>query len=185
MTWVRNIRCLGNYNHQGYLIVSVDAFADAQALTLGTWSSRLGRISGVEISPVAILNRTNLSVRPIPTRPARMHELLNKGWSYTPETLDECARRYSRFGSELYQQMADTLPECFAALRCFRADDYQTEDSFAVCEMAHPFAIQLDPDCEVICLWDSQTHVEIGTWSSNPYAEAFDFIRRHFLNHAA
>ena len=110
-----------------------------------------------------------------------MHELLNVGWSYTTESLDECTARYLRFGSELYHRMADTLPECFAALRYFRADDHQTEDSFAICDIAHPFGIQLDPDCEVICLWDSQTHIEIGTWSADPYAEAFDFIRLHFL----
>jgi hypothetical protein len=112
-----------------------------------------------------------------------MHELLNKSWSYTTDFLDDGARHYSGFGSELYHRMADTLPECFAALRYFRAEDYRTADSYAVCEIAHPFAIQLDPDCEVICLWDSQTHVEIGTWSPDPYAEAFDFIRRHFLGH--
>ena len=73
------------------------------------------------------------------------------------------------------------LPRCVF----FRANDCQTEDSYAVCEIAHPFAVQLDPDCEVICLWDSQTHVEIGTWSPDAYTEAFDFIRRHFLDYAA
>ena len=114
-----------------------------------------------------------------------MHELLNDGWTYKAESFDECARRYSRFGSELYQRMADALPECFACLRYFQDDDYQTEDSYAVCEIEHPFGIQLDPDCEVICLWDSQIHIEIGTRSSDPYAEAFDFIRRHFLTDSA
>jgi len=114
-----------------------------------------------------------------------MHELLNDSWTYTPETHDEFALRYSGFGRELYHQMATILPDCHAALRYFRADCYQTEDSYAVCQIAHPFAIQLDPDCQVICLWDEQINIEIGIWSMEPYEESFEFIRRHFTSHGA
>ena len=113
-----------------------------------------------------------------------MHELLNDSWTYSPETHHDFALRYSGFGRELYKRMATALPDCHAALRYFRADCWQTDDSFAVCSIAHPFAVQLDPDCEVICLWDERIHVEIGTWSAEPYKESSEFIRRHFTSHA-
>ena len=114
-----------------------------------------------------------------------MSELLNDSWTYSPETYDEFALRYSGWGRELYHQMATILPEFHAALQYFRADCYQTEDSFAVCKIAHPFGIQLDPDCKVICLWDEEIHIEIGTWSTEPYEESFEFIRRHFTSQAS
>ncbi len=111
-----------------------------------------------------------------------MHSLLNDNWTYTPETREDVSRRYSGFGCELYDRMAALLPECYAALRFYRADCHQTEDSYAVCVISHPFAVQLDPDCRVICLWDEEIHVEIGTWSDTPYHESFEFIKRHFTS---
>ena len=112
-----------------------------------------------------------------------MHELLNDNWVYHRETQDEFSLRYSGFGAELYRRMAVALPDCYRALQLFRSVNHQTEDAFAVCEIAHPFVVQLDPECKVICLWDSDTHIEIGTWSSDPCEEAFVFIRNHFISH--
>ena len=111
-----------------------------------------------------------------------MHHLLNTAWAYSTETVGEFRSRYTRFGSGFYDHLSAHMPECFHKLRFYRADTFQTEDSFAVFEADHPFAIQLDPDCEVICLWDSDVHAEIGTWSPDPYAEACRFIRQHFMD---
>ena len=71
-------------------------------------------------------------------------------------------------------------------LRFFRSSDFQSEDVYAI--YASPdkiFAIQLDPDCAVICLWDEVDYpIEIGDWSTEPYDEAINFMQEHFLEKA-
>ena len=113
-----------------------------------------------------------------------MHSLLasspDSGWTFLPETPDAFRARYTGFACGFYDYLALYMPERFQHLRLFRSETRQTEDSYAVCEAAHPFAIQLDPLCAVICLWDDDTHTEIGTWWPDPFAKAAEFIRQHF-----
>ncbi|WP_196161761.1 hypothetical protein [Reinekea sp. G2M2-21] len=111
-----------------------------------------------------------------------MHKLLNDGWEYESESLNEVLSRYDGFGCRLFEFMEAELPKHFQSLKFYRAKSYQTEDAFAICSgLGHDYGIQLDPDCEVICLWDGSAHIEIGYWSENEYRESIEFIKTHFF----
>jgi len=92
--------------------------------------------------------------------------------------------RYTGFGKHLFTQMAERIPGAFDNLKFFRTTDFQSEDVYAIyTALNEVFAIQLDPDCTVICLWDKEDyHVEIGDWSPNAYEEAINFMHEHFLS---
>jgi len=110
-----------------------------------------------------------------------MNKFLNNYWEYTPETLKEASSRYNGFGCKLFEIMSFELPDHFRHLKFFRAISPQTDDVFCVCEgIGHDYGIQLDPDCEVICLWDEETHIEIGYWSDDEYKESIEFIKANF-----
>ena len=115
-----------------------------------------------------------------------MHKLLSDGWEYTEETIDDVSNRYHGFGSKIFILMEKELPIYYQNLRLYRSISYQVDDVFCICEgLGHDFGIQLDPDCEVICLWDEIIHIEIGNWSNDEYREAIDFIKDKFkIKHA-
>ncbi|MCE2596673.1 hypothetical protein K6Y31_17940 [Motilimonas cestriensis] len=110
-----------------------------------------------------------------------MHKLLNDGWVYESVSFEEVSDRYKGFGRDLFNLIANDLPSHFSNLKFYKSKTYQDEDVFAICEgLGHDYGIQLDPDCEVICLWDGNTHIEIGTWSENEYEESILFIKTNF-----
>jgi hypothetical protein len=103
--------------------------------------------------------------------------LLPAGFGFEEETFAEVSTRYAGFGRGVFAALEATSPAAFAALRFYRATIYQQGDVYAVCRWGDgEVAIQLDPDCEVICVWDHNTHTEIGAWALNPEAEAVAFI---------
>jgi len=114
------------------------------------------------------------------------HPLLFDKWDFAEETYSEAMIRYSGFGAKLFDILDDLVPEILLSFRFFRSTGYQSENIFAVCEnIEQTFAIQLDPSCEVICIWSDTVHtIEIGAWSENEYEEAIKFIREHFLTKA-
>lgn len=78
------------------------------------------------------------------------------------------------------------MPSVFNSLLFYRATIHQQSDVFAVCHWSQTnFGIQLDPECEIICLWDDSTQFEIGTWESNPSSAVMEFIRAKFMNTTA
>jgi hypothetical protein len=107
--------------------------------------------------------------------------LFVRGWSFTEESFLECKVRYTRFGSGLYDLIQEQMPEVFQHLKFYQSDVHQPDDSYAICELERPFSIQIDPDCEVICLGGDAVHTEIGAWFDDPCQEAINFIRSHFL----
>ncbi len=110
-----------------------------------------------------------------------MHKLLNDVWEYEPESLEDVTARYCGFGCKLFEIISAELPEHYLKLKFYRSKSHQIEDVFCVCEgLGQDYGIQLDPDCEVICLWDEATHIEIGYWSEDEYIESIDFIRSNF-----
>jgi hypothetical protein len=114
------------------------------------------------------------------------HPLLFDKWDFAEETYSEAMIRYSGFGAKLFDMLDDRVPDILSSFRFFRSTRYQSEDIFAVYEsIEEPFAIQLDPSCEVICIWsDTVNTIEIGDWSENEYEEAIKFIQEHFLTKA-
>ncbi|MCE0559426.1 hypothetical protein [Motilimonas sp. E26] len=110
-----------------------------------------------------------------------MHKLLNNSWEYIQEPYSDVSSRYKGFGSKLFGVMSSSLPLHYQNLKFYRSISNQTEDVFAICEgLGHDYGIQLDPDCEAICLWDDKTHIEIGYWSEDEYIESVEFIKANF-----
>ena len=114
--------------------------------------------------------------------PISPESLFARGWSFTEESFAKFKVRYTGFGSDLYEAILEQMPEVFRSLRFYQSDVHQRGDSYAICELKSPFSIQLDPDCEVICLGDHAVHTEIGTWFDDPCQEAIHFIRSHFVD---
>ena len=109
-------------------------------------------------------------------------DLLTPKEDFQEETLDKLLERYSGFGRNLYQLLEEKLPHVFSELRFYQERSYQTGDSYAVYDNAdNSFAIQLDPDIEVIVLWNREIQTEIGTWVDKPEEEAIIFIEDNFL----
>ena len=110
-----------------------------------------------------------------------MGNILTSKDGFQEETLDKVQERYSGFGGNLYQLMEEQIPEIFLKLSFYQQTTYQSEDSYAVYEdrdnPEKSFAIQLDPLCEVIVIWNQNIHTEIGSWSEDPEFESIKFIQ--------
>jgi len=108
--------------------------------------------------------------------------LFHTQYEFIKETFDEFEKRYSGFGKDIYIRIREQFPQVFEKLEFYQGVTFQPEDSFAQYnDEHHQFVIQLDPLCEVICLWNNYTQVEIGTWSKDEYAEAISLIQTEFL----
>ncbi|ALW86093.1 hypothetical protein AUC43_13925 [Hymenobacter sedentarius] len=109
-----------------------------------------------------------------------MHSLLPgpKGWKFVEVDYGQAMQHYSGFGKDIFKHLEQHIPGVILAFRFFCSTASQKVDLYAVYEKEDlSFAIQLDPDCEVICFWNLQgLHHEIGTWALEPYAEAIQFI---------
>ena len=95
------------------------------------------------------------------------------------ESEDETRARYHGFGHDFFTKLGEHSPKMLQDTRFFCAQGYPTNDVFAICALPHSFAVQLDPDCEVICLWNENQWHEIGAWSDDPCTEALKFIDAH------
>ena len=96
------------------------------------------------------------------------------------ETESEALGRYQGFGAELYPRIWRHYPHLRSHFTFLK--DRATDDVWSVCVRgASSFGIQLDPDIEVICLWNSEGGQEIGDWEADPVTAAFDALRTTYL----
>jgi hypothetical protein len=110
------------------------------------------------------------------------HDLLPLNEDFVIEKYVDLLSRYSGFGSEIFSVLQEKLPEIFEKLQFFHAAKYQTSDVYAVYDDgAKAFCIQLDPDIEVIVLWNEKIQTEIGSWSKDVYGDAISFIRDELI----
>lgn len=109
--------------------------------------------------------------------------LLSNRDNFNEESYADVVSSYSGFGADLFNFLSKHNPDLFSRLRFFRSTRLQSEDVFAIYESGNnAFGIMLDPDCEVICLWNGTgIRTEIGAWSENEYEEAFAFINEYLL----
>lgn len=108
--------------------------------------------------------------------------LLGDTENFQQENLEIMTLRYSGFGKEFYSRLKEIIPIVFSKLVFYKSLGYQKEDSYALyLDNEKSFGIQLDPRCEVIVLWNSNTHVEFGTWTKDLYSEAINFIETKLL----
>ncbi len=101
---------------------------------------------------------------------------------FVQETYNEFEHRYEGFGKETYLKIKEQIPNIYYKLLFYKRIDLQTEDSYAIySDGEKSFAIQLDPLCEVIIIWNRQRHLETGSWSNTEYDDAIGFINQYFI----
>jgi hypothetical protein len=109
-----------------------------------------------------------------------LHPLLNPNAEYAPEAERDALVRYRGFASDMYDRLYRAIPELRGRFRFFRA--VGSDDIWSIGELeGREFGVQLDPDCEVICLWSADSTEEIGTWFADPVAHAIDRIRQDYF----
>ena len=85
--------------------------------------------------------------------------------SVKEETFAEFSKRYSGFGENLYEFLKLNYPRFFCKLTFFRDVVERSPVSYAFYkDERNSFIIQLDPECDVIILWDDIEHIEFGSW---------------------
>ena len=83
------------------------------------------------------------------------------------ETIDEFSQRYEGYGKGLYAYLERNDRALYDQLQLFRAKagNHQPADSYAILTVADTeIAIQLDPECAMIIVWDEDVQVEFGEW---------------------
>ena len=98
-------------------------------------------------------------------------------FGFESESIENVRKRYSGFGIALFKLIEDCHEEVCDRLAFYRSTTHQNNDVYAVCSNKNnSCAIQLDPDTEVICLWNKTVRTEITSWSENPEHEALEFL---------
>ncbi len=106
-----------------------------------------------------------------------IHILLPK-FNFRNESFEDFKNRYNGFGKDLYQHIQNEIAPVFNNLQLYRSTNFQTSDSYAIFDNGkHTFAMQLDPESEMIILWNENTQNEFGTWTDDLYVEIINEIR--------
>ena len=113
-----------------------------------------------------------------------IHPLLPDNWDFKEETFTEAIDRYSGFGEKMFFELDSHFPGMLSKFRFFQPQQYQQEDIWAIYQdNTFQFAVQLEPSCEVIILWNDnpKDSIEIGTWWDDEYEAAIAFIEEVFF----
>ncbi|MES2469060.1 MAG: hypothetical protein V4675_17270 [Verrucomicrobiota bacterium] len=107
--------------------------------------------------------------------------LLNPNIQFVAEDEADAMRRYTRFAADFHTRLYSEYSAVRGRFRFFR--DPSSDDIWSVCDRGdYSFGVQLDPDIEVICIWDTSGWFdEIGTWMSDPIAYAIEKIRERYI----
>ncbi len=109
-----------------------------------------------------------------------MHGLLNPRGDYVEVSEAQALARYAGFGARLFEMLYARNPHLRGHFRFFR--DLQSDDLWSVCDWnGKSFGLQLDPDIEVICLWDEMGSEELGSWLDDPVGAALERIDQDYL----
>ena len=101
---------------------------------------------------------------------------LKPGLHFVEESEEDALKRYDGFGADAFPALWRRFPELRTGFEFFR--NPETDDLWSLCRNSQmEFGLQLDPDLEVICLWNKQEQIEIGTWYENPIEYVIDWIR--------
>ena len=94
---------------------------------------------------------------------------------FLDESEEQAFSRYTGFGLAVFDELWRRFPEFRDHFRYFR--DPRSNDIWSHCKFAkREFGLQLDPDIEVICLWNESGSVEIGDWGDDPILLAIKWI---------
>ena len=111
-------------------------------------------------------------------RSMTLPSLLNRSVDFVETGEAETLARYRGFASGFFAELYAAHRVLRGRFRFFR--EPATEDVWAVCSDPE-FGVQLDPDLEVICIWDAHWHDEIGTWIDQPMGYAVEIIGQRYL----
>jgi len=109
-------------------------------------------------------------------------EILTPKELYVKEDFSQFNFRYSGSCKNFYRKLNSELPEIFSKLIFYR--NFTHDDSFAeflTNELS--FVVQLDPDCQVIVLFNNETTVEFSVYDNKDDETenlALDFIKKTF-----
>jgi hypothetical protein len=105
------------------------------------------------------------------------------GIAFVPEDEHSALSRHEAFAHKLFGLLYEALPALRGRFRFYR--DPQTSDLWSVFDTpGHSFGLQLDPDIEVICLWNAGAAEEVGHWPPSipdPVAFAIRRVREFYL----
>ncbi len=111
-----------------------------------------------------------------------LHEILLKDASnFIPESEFLALSRYQGFAENFFVDLYVTFPSLKGKFKFFRDVKNNSDDIWSICEINKPFGVQLDPDIECICIWDTDWHDEIGSWIDNPAQFTFEIIKKRYL----
>lgn len=131
--------------------------------------------------------RTALATEPTPYSAAQaaygsknMHPILNPSIPFRSETESDAIDRYKGFAADFFPRLYQAWPALQGQFHFFK--DPWTQDLWSVCHInGQDFGVQLDPDIEVICLWDANWHLETGTWQNDPVGFVIQTIQERYL----
>ena len=87
------------------------------------------------------------------------------------------SERYSGIGMNLYSYIQSCKPQIFQRLSFYKKKIEHIPDSFAYYDgESTSFAIQMDPDCDVIIIWNSFERKEFGSWDNDINAKVVAWI---------
>ncbi len=112
---------------------------------------------------------------------AAIPSLLNPDMSFVPEDELIAKSRYAGFCADFHSRLYSRYPSLHGRFRFFRNPD--TEDVWSICEYGtFVFGVQLDPDIEVICIWDAAWFTEIGAWAPDPVEDAIKTVAERYFH---
>lgn len=99
---------------------------------------------------------------------------------FDTETESVVLGRYDGFGRAVFDALFESPPQLRGGFQFFR--DPRSDDIWSFCSASvRKFGLQLDPDIEVICLWDGSESTEIGTWADDPVADAVAWVTKRCI----
>ena len=111
-----------------------------------------------------------------------LSELFDSKDCYKVEKFEEMLIRYNGYGKSLFSELKSDYPDIFEHLVFYQRIDIE-EDCYAIYEKENvSFAIQLEPLCERIVLWNNTSIIEIGNWVTNENEEAIKYIRQNLMD---
>lgn len=117
-------------------------------------------------------------------------ELFHSNGEFVKEKYEDLIMRYSGFGIELLIMLKNNYNDIFSKLDFYKDQksyhqdlDDLLPDSFSLYRNGvTEFAIQLDPEIEVICIWNKNKHIEINSYWKNPVQKSMEIILEEFIH---
>ncbi len=107
--------------------------------------------------------------------------LIQPSIDFCTETEADALERYDGFGRAVFDALFESHPQLRGGFQFFR--DPHSKDVWSYYSgNVREFGLQLDPDIEVICLWDGSESTEIGTWADDPVADAVEWVTKRCIN---